>query len=545
MTMAKKYREPWEYPSGIDSFEVLRNRGCVYVDKTALMFQMARNGFIFLSRPRRFGKSLLCSTLKAYFQGRKDLFEGLAIEKLEQNWAKHTVFHFDMSVLKNKSQEDMRSTLSFQLEANAEDNDLSMPEGLTPGTTFQKLVREAYKKTKTGVVIIIDEYDSALLHAQRNSEQFDQIQQFLQEFYITCKNCGQYLRHVFITGITKFSQVSIFSELKNLSNISMDQRYATICGITEQELHEHFDDDIENLALSQNKTKQEMYDTLKWKYDGFHFTEESEGVYNPYSLIRVLETQRLDSYWFASATPSALFKLMKSFHPDVLKLNKTEYIKASSFNLSVHEMKTALPLLYQSGYLTIKDFEQETLTYSLGIPNDEVRVGLFENFMQELTPMDTDQRGNMIVALNRALRKGDVDMAMNTLRSFLSGVPYLYNGNREILKDIEKLEALHSRDLYILFNGMGLNLQTEVTIATGRVDLVVWVPDAIYIMEFKMRGTAMEALEQIDRNHYGAPYMADPRRKVKIGVRFEATEHTIKDWASIIVESALPSIFRT
>lgn len=278
-----------------------------------------------------------------------------------------------------------------------------------------------------------------------------------------------------------------------------------------------------------------MYEILRWKYDGFHFTGECEGVYNPYSLIRVLETQELDSFWFASATPSALFKLMKSFHPDILSLNKTERIKSSSFNLSVHEMKTALPLLYQSGYLTIKDFEQETQTYSLGIPNDEVRVGLYENFMQELTPMDTNQRGNMIYALHRALRNGDVDAAMNALRSFLSGVPYLYNGNKEILKDIEKLEALHSRDLYILFNGMGLNLQTEVTIATGRVDLVVWVPDAIYIMEFKMRGTAHEALEQIDHNHYGAPYMADPRKKVKIGIRFEATEHTIQDWESGVI----------
>lgn len=534
MTMAKRYREPWEYPSGIDSFEILRNRGCVYVDKTDLMYRMALNGFIFLSRPRRFGKSLLCSTLKAYFQGKKELFEGLAVERLEKNWTKHPVFHFDMSVLKNKTKEEMRSTLIFLLETNAEDNGLAMPEGLTPGTTFQKLVREAYKKTNTGVVIIIDEYDSALLHAERNSERFDEIQQFLQEFYITCKNCSQYLRHVFITGITKFSQVSIFSELNNLSNISMDQKYATLCGITDRELHEYFDDDIEQLALSQNKTKEEMYDTLKWKYDGFHFTRNCDGVYNPYSLMLVLSQQDLGSFWFASATPSALFKLMKSFKPDILRLNKTERVRSTAFNMSVHEMNTALPLLYQSGYLTIKDYELATQTYVLGIPNDEVRVGLFENFMQELTPMDTDQRGNMIYALHHALCKGEIDAAMNALKSFLSGVPYLYNGNREILKDIEKLEALHARDLYILFNGMGLNLQTEVTMATGRVDLVVWVPDAIYIMEFKMRGTAKEALDQIDQNHYCAPYMADPRKKVKIGIRFEATEHTIKSWESSV-----------
>ncbi len=391
----------------------------------------------------------------------------------------------------------------------------------------------AQRKTGHSAVIIIDEYDSALLHADAKSEEFKRIQDFLQEFYITCKKSSQYLRHVFITGITRFSQVSIFSELNNLNNISMNPKYATILGITEEELHTVFDGDVEHLALSLGKSKEEVYDILKWKYNGFHFAGNSQGVYNPYSMLLVLAEQQLNSYWFGIATPSALFKLLKDFQPDILKLNKTERVKSVAFDMSVHEMKTALPLMYQSGYLTIKDFESETQTFVLGIPNDEVRVGLYENFMQELTPYDNDQRVNMVYALNRALRKGDVDAAMNALKSFVAGVPYLYNGNKKILEDLEKLEALHARDLYILFNGMGLNLQTEVIIATGRVDLVVWVPDAIYIMEFKMRGTAKQALEQIEQNHYAAPYMADPRKKIKIGILFDPKEHTIKEWESM------------
>ena len=529
MTMEKKYRESWEFPKGIDNFEDLITSGCVYVDKTDLVYQMIRDRFVFLSRPRRFGKSLLCSTLQAYFSGKKELFKGLAMERLETKWDVHPVFRFDMSSLKGKTPDQMRNTLLLQLQREARANKLEYKEVGTPGDVFQYLVEMAYYKENKGVVILIDEYDSPLLHNSDN-EQLEQVRAVLQEFYITCKNCSQYLRHVFITGITRFSQVSIFSELNNLNNISMSPRYATILGITEEELHTVFDDDVEHLALSSDKSKEEMYDILKWKYNGFHFAENSPGVYNPYSLLLVLSELKLESYWFGSATPSALFKLLKDFQPDILKLNKTERVKSVAFDMSVHEMKTALPLMYQSGYLTIKDFESETQTYVLGIPNDEVRVGLYENFMHELTPYDNDQRGNMVYALNCALRKGDVDAAMNALKSFMSGVPYLYNGNKKILEDLEKLEALHARDLYILFNGMGLNLQTEVTIATGRVDLVVWVPDTIYIMEFKMRGTAKQALEQIDQNHYAAPYMADPRKKIKIGILFNPKEHTIKEW---------------
>ena len=529
MEEAKRYREPWEFPTDTDSFETIVQTGRVYVDKTDLIYRMTRNQCVFLSRPRRFGKSLLCSTLKAYFLGKKELFKGLAMETLEKEWVKYPVFHFNMSLMKNKTPEQMRYEMFEQVRLNAKDNGLAVPEGPTPGSSFQNLVRNAFEQTGHKAVIIIDEYDAALLHTPTGTDLFNEVQSIHQEFYITCKACSEYLRFVFITGITKFSHVSIFSELNNLQNISLNEDYATLCGITEAEIRRTFDNDIENLALHNGMTKEEMYDTLRWKYDGFHFSENSPGVYNPYSLMLVLSSRKLRNNWFGSATPSFLFERMKGFRTDIMKLNRTEMMPDSAFDMSIHEMDTALPLLYQSGYLTIKGYDNAVRGYVLGIPNDEVREGLFGNFLKMLTPLNTDQRMNMVDAMNRALRRGDVDAAMKALQSFLSGVPYMYEG-KEILEDLERLEALHQRDLYILFNGMGLNLETEVKQAKGRVDMVVWLPDAIYIFEFKMRGTASSALAQIEKNLYDAPYMADPRLKVKVGVRFTCAKHTITSW---------------
>lgn len=530
--MEKKYRESWEYPCDKSDFAKIRNNKLVYVDKTDLIYQMTRNTCVFLSRPRRFGKSMLCSTLQAYFLGRRELFEGLKIMEREQEWTKHPVFRFDMSLMKNKTLEEMRTALLRMIEQQALNNHLEMPLGLTPGGSLQALVDLAYRQTGLQSVIIIDEYDSALLHIDSHDERFDKVQAFHQEFYITCKACIEQLRFVFITGITKFSHVSIFSELNNLNNISMDAAYAALCGITEEELHTQFDDDVEHLALSNGMSKEAMYDTLRWKYNGFHFTPSLVGVYNPYSLMLTFAKQQLGDYWFGTATPSFLFQKMQGFQLDLMKLNLGDPVESSAFDLAIQDMKTPLPLLYQSGYLTIKQSlgTHGQQAFILGIPNDEVRVGLYKNFMQSLTPLDTNQRVSTVLQMHTAFRNNDPDTALKALQSFLAGVPYLYEGQKAILEDEQKLEALHERDLYILFNGMGLELQTQVTQAKGRVDMVVWLPDAIYIMEFKMRGTATAALNQIDKNHYAAPYMSDPRPKVKIGIRFTTQKHTITSW---------------
>ena len=424
----------------------------------------------------------------------------------------------------------MRIELFDQLKWAAKDNGLELPSRPTPGAAFQQLVKVAKKETGHDAVIIIDEYDSPLLHIDQNDALFAEVQSLLREFFITCKACIEQLRFVFITGITKFSHVSIFSELNNLINISMNPAFAALCGITEEELHTQLDDDVEHLALSNGMSKEAMYDTLRWKYNGFHFTSSPVGVYNPFSMMKTFFDQQLGDFWFGTATPSFLFKKMQGFQLDLMKLNLGDLVESSSFDLAIQDMKTPLPLLYQSGYLTVKEFVPGANGYRLGIPNDEVRVGLFKNFMQTLTPLDTSQRFSAVSQMHQAFRRNDPDAALKALQSFLAGVPYLYEGQKAILEDEAKLEALHERDLYILFNGMGLNLQTQVTQAKGRVDMVVWLPDAIYIMEFKMRGTATAALNQIDRNHYAAPYMSDPRPKVKIGIRFTTQKHTITSW---------------
>ncbi len=527
--MEKKYRESWEYPCDNSDFEKIRNKKQVYVDKTDLIYQMTRNTCVFLSRPRRFGKSLLCSTLQAYFLGRRELFEGLKIMEREQEWTRYAVFRFDISALKEKTVEQMRIELFDQLTWAAKDNGIELPSRPTPGAAFQQLVKVAKKETGHDAVIIIDEYDSPLLHIDQQDPLFAEVQSLLREFFITCKICVEDLRFVFITGITKFSHVSIFSELNNLINISMNPAFASLCGITEEELHTQLDDDVEHLALSNGMSKEAMYDTLRWKYNGFHFTSSPVGVYNPFSMMKTFFDQQLGDFWFGTATPSFLFKKMQGFQLDLMKLNLGDPVESSAFDLAIQDMTTPLPLLYQSGYLTIKE-SLGMQAYILGIPNDEVRVGLFKNFMRSLTPFDTTQRLSTVLQMHQAFRRNDPDAVLKALQSFLAGVPYLYEGQKAILEDEQKLEALHERDLYILFNGMGLELQTQVTQAKGRVDMVVWLPDAIYIMEFKMRGTATAALNQIDRNHYAAPYMTDPRPKIKIGIRFTTQKHTITSW---------------
>ena len=527
--MEKKYREIWEYPCDNSDFSDIRKKQQIYVDKTDLIYQMTRNKCVFLSRPRRFGKSLLCSTLQAYFLGKRELFEGLKMAGLEQDWTKYPVFRFDMSLMKNKTLDEMHTALMCMIEQQALKNHLEMPVGLTPGGSLQALIDLAYRQKGLQSVIIIDEYDSALLHLDSHDELYAKVQAFHQEFFITCKACIEQLRFVFITGITKFSHISIFSELNNLANISMNPNFAALCGITEEELHTQLDDDVEHLAQSNNMNKETMYDTLRWKYNGFHFSSSTEGVYNPFSLMQTFFNQQLGNFWFSSATPSFLFEKMRGFKLDLMKLNLGDPVESSAFDLALQDTKTPLPLLYQSGYLTIKESLGQQ-AFILGIPNDEVRVGLFKSFMQSLTPLDTSQRVSTVLQMHQAFLRNDPDAVLKALQSFLAGVPYLYEGQKAILEDEQKLEALHERDLYILFNGMGLNLQTQVTQAKGRVDLVVWLPNAIYIMEFKMRGTATAALNQIDRNHYAAPYMSDPRPKVKIGIRFTTQKHTITSW---------------
>lgn len=528
MEQTKKYRDAGEYPDGIADFEDLRNRGCVYADKTAYVYEMAKKKFIFLSRPRRFGKSLLCSTLKAYFEGRKDLFEGLKIMELEKEWKQYPVLHFSISSIKDMPIDQMASGLGAQLRRFEDIYGAPSPDEITPGKRFMGLIHRAHQKTGKQAVIIIDEYDAPMLTHMHDEEHKAQVRQILQEFYQVLKDCDADERFVFITGITKFSQMSIFSTLNNLSNITMDESYASICGITETELHDIFDIDVEMLADKMKISKDEMYAVLKDKYDGYHFIEETEDIYNPYSLLRAFYHRRLDSYWFASGTPTFIINELKKSGKDILKYDGAT-ATASEFDQPTENMASPLPLLYQAGYLTIKSFLPFTQSYILGIPNAEVRAGLMENILPIVN--GTNRADNMSHAtyIINHLYNGEYDKAMKTLQAFLYSIPYMQQG-KDYLKDIATLEAFYQRDLYMFFSGMSAIVQCEVMMAEGRTDMVMRMGDKCFVCEFKVSANAQSALDQIDKKKYFEPYRTIQRHIIKIGAYFDVKERTLKDW---------------
>lgn len=524
----KKYRRAAEYPCGIADFPDLRSRGCVYVDKTDLVYEMAQTKFVFLSRPRRFGKSLLCSTLKAYFEGRKELFEGLKIMELETEWKKYPVLHFSISSLKDMPIELMPSGLGFQLKWYEEIYGEPGPDETTPGKRFAGLIQRARQQTGMPAVVIIDEYDAPMLTHMHDEVHKAQVRKILQEFYQTLKDYDEYERFVFITGITKFSQLSIFSTINNLSNITMNDHYASICGITESELHDVFDIDIEMLADKYKVSKEEMYAQLKNKYDGYHFVEDSEDIYNPYSLLLAFFNRKPESYWFASGTPTFILDEFRRCNTDILALDGAE-AEAEEFDQPTESLENPLPLLYQAGYLTIKDFDLDTFTYTLGLPNAEVRGGIMKNILPIVNGTKGPENLSYATIIRKSLAKGNYDRAKTALQSFLLSIPYMQQGKDE-LKDLAKYEALYQRDLYIFFSGMSATVQCEVMMATGRVDLVMRMGDKVYVCEFKVSASAKSAIDQIDSNRYYEPWRAIQRKIVKIGARFDVKERTLKDW---------------
>lgn len=524
----KKYRRTAEYPCGVADFSKLRSQGCVYVDKTDLVYDMAQANFVFLSRPRRFGKSLLCSTLEAYFEGRKDIFEGLKIMGLEREWKQYPVFHFRISALKDMPIDLMPSGLGAQLSYYEDVYGAPKEDEKTPGKRFAGLINRARRQTGLPAVVIIDEYDAPMLTHMHDEEHKAQVRAILQEFYQTLKDCDRDERFVFITGITKFSQMSIFSTINNLSNITMDEKFASICGITESELHEVFDIDVEMLAEKYSVSKDEMYAQLKNRYDGYHFVENTEGIYNPYSLLLAFFHVKLNSYWFASGTPTFILEEFKRCNTDILALDGAE-AEVEEFDQPTESLDNPLPLLYQAGYLTIKDYDPIASSYTLGLPNAEVRGGLMKNILPIVNGTKGYENLSYATVIRSSLVKGDYDRARQTLQSFLLSIPYMQQGKDE-LKDLARYEALYQRDLYIFFSGMSATVQCEVMMATGRVDLVMRMGDKVYVCEFKVNASAKSALGQIDRNRYYEPWRAIQRKIVKIGACFDVKERILKDW---------------
>ncbi|MBQ3191331.1 MAG: ATP-binding protein [Bacteroides sp] len=515
------------YPVGIQDFEKLRNKGAIYVDKTDLIYSLAQKDYIFLSRPRRFGKSLLSSTLKYYFQGRKDLFQGLAIEQLEKEWLQYPVLHFDLSMAKNQDLGGIRRELERQLRqyeaiyGSDEEND-------SPGKRLSYLISAAHAQTGLKTVVIIDEYDAPMLDVLHDDEKMDKVRTMMQEFYAPLKACDADLRFVFITGITKFSQLSIFSVINNLTNVSMLPEFSAICGITEEELHTVFEKDITMLAKEYECTPDEMCQRLKEQYDGYHFSGNSEDIYNPFSLLKAFSQKELKDFWFESGTPTFLIQQMQRFNVDVTTLDEIE-AAAPSFDRPTESMSNALPLLYQSGYLTIKSYDRDFGTYMLGIPNKEVRVGLFENLLPVYTCRDDLDNATLIQRFCRAVLREDLDAAFTAMRAYLAGIPYP-EGGKEILEDMSKNEYYYETIFYLIFSFMNRHIQTQVKTCRGRADMVMYTRKTIYVFELKINKPAQEALAQIDEKGYMIPYTADGRKLVKCGISFSTQTRTIEDW---------------
>ena len=516
------------YPVGIQDFEKLRTNGCVYVDKTDLIYNLSRKYYVFLSRPRRFGKSLLSSTLKYYFQGRKDLFQGLTIEQLEQEWTEYPVLHFDLSTAKNRDLAGIQSELDSQLRPYESTWDISVEPNKTAGQRLSMLIRRLHERTGVKTVVIIDEYDAPMLDVLHDDECMAEVRRMMQEFYAPLKACDADLRFVFITGITKFSQLSIFSVINNLTNVSMQSEYSAICGITEDELHTVFEEDIAMLAEEYECSPEEMRRRLKEQYDGYHFSGKSADIYNPFSVLKAFAQKEIKDYWFESGTPTFLIQQMRRFNTTITSLDNIE-ASASIFDRPSEMMSDAISLLYQSGYLTIKSYDRDFGTYQLGIPNKEVRVGLSENLLPSYTNYTDFENASLIQKFCRALLREDLEDALVTMRAYLAGIPYP-EGGKDILEDMEKCEYYYETIFYLIFSFMNRHIQTQVKTCRGRADMVMHTAKTIYVFELKINKSAQEALEQIDEKGYMIPYTADGRKLVKCGISFSTKTRTIEEW---------------
>ena len=507
------------YPVGIQNFEKLRRDGYWYVDKTEQMYRLVTTGsYYFLSRPRRFGKSLLISTLEAYFQGKKELFEGLAVHGLEKEWLEYPILHLDLNTRKYDTPEALEQELSKHLEQWEKEYGDEY-SGRAVEERFYHIIRMAYEKTGRRVVILVDEYDKPMLQAIGNNALQDRYRSTLKAFYGALKSQDGNIRFALLTGVTKFGKVSVFSDLNNLMDISRDERYTDICGISEKELLDNFSEDIRDLALANGQTFEQACAQLKEDYDGYHFCPDSIGIYNPFSLLNTFAKMRYGSYWFETGTPTYLVELLKKNRCD---LKETFWIEADDGMLdNIFIDDNPVPVLYQSGYLTIVGHGSLPGTYRLGFPDLEVE----RNFVRYIFPfyanVDRVRSASEIKKFVLEIGSGDIDGFMERLRSFLAGCPY------ELARDIE----LHYQNvLFIVFRLAGLYTEVEYRTSRGRIDLVLQTADYIYVMEFKLDGSAEDAIKQIEDRQYALPFASDPRKLFKIGVNFSFTTRNIEKW---------------
>ena len=525
-------------PIGVQSFEVMRNDKFLYVDKTPFLFKLAHsNRVYFLSRPRRFGKSLFLSTLKNYFLGQKELFKGLYLEKAEEKraeiektdaWIEYPVLYMDFNVGRYDLEGALAESLDYFLKKQEKIYGLKN-EGDSFGKRFQSLIETAYNKTGRQVVILVDEYDKPLLQTMGVNEALnEEYRNTLKAFYSVIKTCDQYIRFAFLTGVTKFSKVSIFSDLNNLQDISMLNDYAEICGLTQAEIEKTFKPEIERLAKNTKNSYDKMLEELKKRYDGYKFSILGESVYNPFSILNTFNSGELKNYWFATGTPTFLVNYLKDAYYNIPDLDGKVELDESMLNEYRADAKAPIPILFQSGYLTIKEYIEEVNMYRLGFPNDEVRYGFLKNLFPSYSSLRPDETGVSIWKFVEDIRAGNVDSFMERMQAIIAGVPY-----DNLPKDKLKLrEQNYQTAVYLIFKLMGQFIETEIHCAKGRADCIVHTKDSIYIFEFKLMsaGTPEDAIAQIKEKGYAAQFKAEGKKIILIGSSFDEEERTIGEW---------------
>lgn len=536
-----------KYPIGIQSFDCIREDDFVYIDKTALVYNLVQTGSIyFLSRPRRFGKSLLVSTLACYFQGRKELFDGLAIAELEKDWLQYPIFRIDFNGGPYTQPGVLEATIEGYL-GNWEDIYGRNPNYTTIGDRFKELLRRAYERTGQRAVVLIDEYDKPILDVLDTGTYTcnyvgekllleEHHREILKSFYSTFKGADEYLKFVLLTGVTKFSQVSVFSGFNQPKDISMDERYESLCGITQEELEKYFAESISRLATKYECTVEEMKDWLKRQYDGYHFSTNMEDIYNPFSILNTFDMNEIRDYWFATGTPTYLVRLLQHSHEQMNELTGRFY-RPSLFVDYKADVEQPLPMIYQSGYLTIKEYNKRMGTYLLDFPNNEVREGFLSLLAANYMKPKSKEVTSWITDAVMELEQGDTNAFRRSLTSFLASIPYDSHGS---LKDIDITEKHFQYTFYLLLRLIGVYctaIHCEDRQSYGRVDCTLEMEDYVYIFKFKMDGTAQDALVQIqiEKNGYAKPYQTDKRKVVCIGVNFSSVTRTVEDWQEVAI----------
>ena len=515
-----------KFPIGVQFFDKLRTEDYLYIDKTEYIYNLVNDySYVFLSRPRRFGKSLLSSTLKCYLEGRKELFDGLKIMNLEEKWEQHPVLHFDFSGISNVTPEKLDALLDVAL-SNYESIYGRNEKEKFPNDRLAGLIRRACEQTGHKVGLIIDEYDAPLLDVLHIPDKLEGVRGEMTNFYSPIKKSDEYLKFVFLTGITKFSQLSIFSKLNNLKDISMLPSYSAICGISREEIRESLMPYVQSMAEAKGIDAEEMFLQLAEYYDGYHFSKNGADMYNPFSLMNAFSDKDIQSYWFASATPTFLVNYIAEHPVDETMLSCMQSVPISRFNVSPEVSESALPLLYQSGYLTIKGYDDMFSEYTLGYPNKEVKNGFEECLLNYYNNKSKDIDGSSFVLnFTKLLYKDDIENALVLMQTYYSSIPY----------DLQNKEEKHFQTIfYLIFSLLGQYIQSEVKTAIGRADAVVKTPNSVYVFEMKVDKTAEIALQQIDDKGYLIPYTTEGKRLVKVGLNFSSETRTLQDWIVII-----------